>query len=93
MADETAWLIEFTPFPEPLYLSVDGNFDRDSLKAVRFSRKQDGEAMLAYMHKFRTDHGYGTDPRYTRILHGEDCYRVAEHMWCAPTVECSGSAK
>lgn len=66
MTDETAWLIEW-PMPDgaaPAYWTGGelepkatkqrvADFDRDSLKAVRFSRKEDAEKVLDYLCSIR----------------------------------------
>jgi len=84
--DECAWVIEMTAAPQPLYFSdMKGGafpyFDRDHMRAIRFTRKQDAEAALQFLHgvKLRDPE---TGHHYTPVL-APDCYAVTEHMWCS----------
>jgi hypothetical protein len=85
MTDETAWLIEFTASPTPLYFTAEGGgafdlFGADHMKAVRFARRQDAEKVLRVFYSVRLRDPEGD---LIRVMLGGDCYKVTEHVWCS----------
>lgn len=83
---QSAWLIEFTAFPEPMYFSAgkDARFSKDHLQAVRFVRKEDAERTMALLLRLYVRDYFDDELIYNRIMLNSDCYTVTEHMWCSP---------
>jgi len=79
---QVGWLIEFTPKVNgPHWLDHKCNFTKDSLKSLRFARKEDAEAFLDLLYK---QPGRGT---FSQMFKGffklgkRELWKVTEHMW------------
>lgn len=77
MSIETGWLIEFNDAGRPKWFCPNGTFSDDSLKALRFARKEDAEAFLIAGFCQMDD-----DFTTASLFYPErDSYCVTEHEW------------
>ena len=80
---EIGWLIEFTPNSNGTHW-LDGQFDftKDNLKAMRFARKEDAEAMLTLIFE------KASKGEIAQLIHwhygglgNKSLWKVTEHIW------------
>ena len=82
-AQETGWLIEFTPNNIGIHwLDHQFSFTKDNLKAMRFARKEDAEAMLTLIFE-KASKGEVVQVIQWHFggLGNKSLWKVTEHIW------------